>query len=147
MTASITKKDLLHIIAQAEQAYPEECCGLLLGNNDDKEFQVTGALVLKNVSAEPEKGFEFDPREQLAAYRSAQAVDVEVIGHYHSHPNARCGPSPTDLKIARERFDNGLWLILAIDKGKFIDASLWQLQGQPGQFIRVELLTIDSESY
>ncbi len=96
---------------------------------------------MRNAGAKPELGFEFDAREQLRAYREAETAGLEIVGHYHSHPNARAGPSPTDLQIARERYDRGLWLIIAIAQGKFIDASLWQLRGEPGEFVRVQLDT------
>ncbi|NUO79952.1 M67 family metallopeptidase [candidate division KSB1 bacterium] len=137
--ATLSSEQLALVIRAAESAFPQECCGLLFGQRTAEGWQIVQAHAMRNASAKPELGFEFEAREQLRAYREAEAAGLEIVGHYHSHPNARAGPSPTDLQIARERYDRGLWLIVAIENGKFIDASLWQLHGEPGEFVRVEL--------
>ncbi len=139
--ATLSSEQLSAVVREAETAFPQECCGLLFGQRTEEGWQIARAYAMCNASAKPELGFEFDAREQLRAYREAEAADWEIVGHYHSHPNARAGPSPTDLQIARERYDRALWLILAIAQGRFIDASLWQLRGEPGEFQRVELDT------
>lgn len=138
-SALLSAEHLAAVIQEAEAAYPAECCGLLLGMRGEAGWHIAAAQAMRNASANPNQGFEFDPREQLRVYREADNFGEEIVGHYHSHPNARIGPSPTDLKLARDRGDRGLWLILAVSAGKFIDASLWQLRGEPGEFCRVRL--------
>lgn len=137
--ALLSAEDLEAMIHEAETAFPAECCGLLLGMRGEAGWHIAAARAMRNASANPNQGFEFDPREQLRVYREADNFGWEIVGHYHSHPNARKGPSPTDLKLARDRDDRGLWLILAVSAGKFVDASLWQLRGAPGEFCRVRL--------
>ena len=139
--ATLSSEQRVALIREAEAAFPQECCGLLFGQRTEEGWQIVRAYTMRNAGAKPELGFEFDAREQLRAYREAETAGLEIVGHYHSHPNARAGPSPTDLQIARERYDRGLWLIIAIAQGKFIDASLWQLRGEPGEFVRVQLDT------
>jgi proteasome lid subunit RPN8/RPN11 len=136
--ALLSAEHLAAIVKEAESAFPAECCGLLLGKRTAQGWNIVQVRALRNASARPEKGFEFDAREQLRAYREADAAGLEILGNYHSHPNARREPSPTDLQLARERMDDGLWLILAVARGKFIAASLWQLQGEPGEFQRID---------
>lgn len=138
-SALLSAEHLTAVIQEAEAAYPAECCGLLLGMRGEAGWHIATPRALRNASANPNHGFEFDPREQLRVYREADNFGEEIVGHYHSHPNARQGPSPTDLKLARDRGDRGLWLILAVSEGKFVDASLWQLCGEPGEFCRVRL--------
>lgn len=138
-SALLSAEHLAAMIQEAEAAYPAECCGLLLGLPGETGWHIAAARAMHNVSTNPTKGFEFDPREQLRVYREADNFGEEIVGHYHSHPNARKGPSPTDLNLARDRSDRGLWLILAVSEGKFVDASLWQLRGEPGEFNRVQL--------
>ncbi len=121
----------------AESAFPEECCGMLLGRRTARGWNIVAARAMRNASAKPGLGFEFEAREQLQAYREADAAGLEIFGHYHSHPNDRRGPSPADLQLARERCDRGLWLILAVAHGKLTEASLWQLHGEPGEFQRI----------
>ena len=130
-------ESLAAIVKAAEGAFPAECCGLLLGKRAPHGWNVLQVRPMRNAGEEPERGFAFEAREQLRAYREADAAGLEVLGNYHSHPNARRGPSPTDLQLARERMDRGLWLILAVAEGAFVDASLWQLRGDPGEFQRI----------
>jgi proteasome lid subunit RPN8/RPN11 len=137
-SAILAAEHLGAIAKEAESAFPAECCGLLLGRCTAQGWNLVQTRAMRNASTRPERGFEFDAREQLRAYREADAAGLEILGNYHSHPNDRRGPSPADLALARERFDRGLWLILAVAKGKFIEASLWQLQGEPGEFQRIE---------
>lgn len=137
--ALLSAEHLDAMMQEAQAAFPAECCGLLLGLRGEAGWHIAGARAMRNASANPNQGFEFDPREQLRVYREADNFGWEIVGHYHSHPNGRPGPSPTDLQLARARGDRGLWLILAVSAGKFIDASLWQLRGEPGDFCRLRL--------
>ena len=137
--ALIANEQLAAIVKEAEAAFPQECCGLLFGQRTPQGWHILHARPLRNADAKPEKGFEFEAREQLQAQREADAAGLEILGNYHSHPNDRRGPSPTDLQIARERWDRGLWLILALAEAKFVEASLWQLRGEPGEFQRLAL--------
>lgn len=130
---------LLAEMAQAAKAaFPAECCGLLLGGQTPQGWNIARVRPMRNASARPELGFEFEAREQFVAQREADAAGLEVLGNYHSHPNGRRGPSPTDLRLARERFDRGLWLILAVANGELIETSLWRLRGEPGEFQRID---------
>ncbi len=133
------KAEHLALFAQeAEAAFPAECCGLLLGERTPQAWNILKVCALHNAGADPERGFAFEAREQLRAQREADAAGLEILGNYHSHPNGRRGPSPTDLQLARERMDRSLWLILTVAGGKFVEASLWQLRGEPGEFQRLD---------
>ncbi|MGH7491197.1 MAG: M67 family metallopeptidase [bacterium] len=136
--AILAAEHLAAVAQEAELAFPAECCGLLLGRRTPQGWSLEQSRAMRNASPQPERGFEFDTHEQLRAYREADAAGLEVLGNYHSHPNARRGPSPVDLALARERCDRSLWLILAVANGKFDETSLWQLQGEPGEFERIE---------
>lgn len=133
----ISSSHLQDLAQEAEAAFPRECCGLLFGKKDEASWRFQQLRPMRNVSLQPERGFEFDVREQLHAMREADAAGYEILGHYHSHPNARRGPSPTDLQLARTRLDNGLWVIVAVAAGQWLDTSVWQLRGAPGEFVRI----------
>ena len=142
---SLFAEQLDQLVAAAERAFPEECCGLLFGNKPGSAWQILAIRPMRNASKRPRAGFEFDAGEQLRAYRDADAAGLELLGHYHSHPNARAGPSPTDLQLAQTRMDHDLWLILAVESGKCSDFSVWQLHEEPGVFERVELCLLNKE--
>ncbi len=139
--AVISPEAFAGLAQQAEAAYPRECCGLLLGKRMATGWRIVRTNPMRNASSKPEQSFEFDPAEQLRAYRAAEAAGWEILGHYHSHPNGRHEPSPTDLQFATERSDRGLWLILAVAHGRFLAASLWQLPSEAAVFQRVAMET------
>lgn len=103
------------LLAHAASAHPLECCGLLLGS--DQEIETAQACA--NVADDPATGFEIDPAALIAAERAMRQGGPQLIGHYHSHPNGRSEPSPRDAASAAA--DGRLWLIIA---GRAVTA--WQ---------------------
>jgi proteasome lid subunit RPN8/RPN11 len=107
----IAAADLDAIAAAAAAAFPEECCGLLVGERHGDALVVTRIVAAANVAVRPESRFEVDPATLFKAHRSAREAGQTVIGHYHSHPPGRAAvPSPRDR--ARAYADGELWLIV-----------------------------------
>lgn len=82
--------------AHAEAAYPEECLGALVRTASGEVV----ARSLHNVAADPRRGFSLGAREYLALESEADAAGHEVVGFYHSHPDAEAVPSPRDASSA-----------------------------------------------
>jgi cysteine synthase B len=111
------------MIAHAASAYPEECCGVLVGPSSD---QVTLAVRLENVHDDyRERRFVIDP----AAYRAAEALaDTRgqvLAGFYHSHPNHPARPSAFDLEHAWPNFS---YPIISVRDGQIADMRSWRLR-------------------
>lgn len=101
------------IMDQAQAVHPRECCGLLVGARDGDVARIGALHPAHNLSDDPDR-FDIDPRDHIAAQKSARESDQAVIGCYHSHPNGRAQPSATDLAGANA--ENFLWLIAAGDE-------------------------------
>jgi len=97
---------LARLLAEAAAAPGHEVCGLLFGTPD----RIDAAQPAVNVAPDPASAFEVDPHALFAALRAERAGGARLLGHYHSHPNGRCAPSPRDLAAAEP---GRLWLILA----------------------------------
>jgi proteasome lid subunit RPN8/RPN11 len=80
------------VAAHARDAWPQECCGLLLGSAGSIET----ACRARNEHAEPATRYLVRPDDHFAAIRLARAQALEVVGAYHSHPAGRPRPSATD---------------------------------------------------
>ena len=106
-----------HIVAalrrEAQNAVPDECCGLLLGRGERIE-QVSPAA---NVADDPTRRFEIDPAALLAAHKGARQGGPDLIGYYHSHPDGHPLPSATDCEHASG--DGRVWAIIARDEVTF----------------------------
>ena len=85
------------IIAHAQRDDPNECCGLLAGENGE----VVAALPAANAAASPYR-YVIDSKELLRLFREIEWGDHEwkVMGNYHSHTHSEAYPSPTDVREA-----------------------------------------------
>ena len=100
------------VIAHARESQPRECCGVLLGREDDG---ITQAIRAPNL-AEGSTRFLLDPKTHIEARRSARAQGLEIVGFYHSHPRSQAFPSATDL--AEAAYPECVHLIVGFVEGK-----------------------------
>jgi proteasome lid subunit RPN8/RPN11 len=122
---------LAEIGARAAQAWPDECCGLLVGRRVGDSALVGRAVAAANVAAEPARRFEVDPATLLATHRTARAAGEEILGPYHSHPDGPAQPSATDLARARDAAGPGeVWLIVPVARGAAGTARAWAYDGK-----------------
>ena len=113
MALEVSSTVISHLLDEAARADPEECCGILLG--EDK--RISGILPAINVHPEPRARFEIDPRALIGAHRSARTGGPQVIGYYHSHPAGAPEPSQTDRAMAAG--DGMIWAIVAMGRVAF----------------------------
>ena len=121
MVVELTSGVTATLLEEAARAQPHECCGLLLGQGARVELAVPAA----NVHPSPRDQFEIDPQALITAHRAARGGGPQVLGYYHSHPNGRAQPSPTDQ--AQASGDGRIWAIVAAG------AVTWW-RDQPGGF-------------
>jgi proteasome lid subunit RPN8/RPN11 len=107
------------------RAYPEECCGILLGTIGDDGPRVASLIAIDNVhEQERRRRYLIAPRDYLAAEREAKARGLVVLGIYHSHPDHSAEPSAHDRELA---WPNLHYLILAVAKGAPGELTSWVL--------------------
>ncbi len=122
----LSRAVLRQMEAQAESAYPEECCGLLVGIRDEISIRISRAEPSVNVAGETAgadtgRRFEVDPRLRLALMRELEESLESIIGLYHSHPDHPAEPSRHDRDSIWE--PELLWLITAVEEGKAGDTT------------------------
>lgn len=84
------------MIAHAEEAYPEECCGLLAGTSGVPSHLYR----IQNVHATPKVFFEMAPKEQFWAFKNMRHNNLNLVAIYHSHPETPARPSASDIRLA-----------------------------------------------
>jgi proteasome lid subunit RPN8/RPN11 len=125
------------IEGEGAAAYPNECCGILIGrdvNTPGGKRRVVdrlepGANVFE--ADEQYHRFSIDPRQQMKAERAAEAEGKAVLGFYHSHPDHPARPSEYDREHAWPFYS---YVIVAIAKGKPADMTSWVLDEKTSQF-------------
>ena len=89
------------IRVHATEAYPEECCGILLGTEREAGKDVSDVIRIGNAREENRtRRFLIAPEEYRRAEIAARAEGLGVMGFYHSHPDHPARPSQFDLDHA-----------------------------------------------
>jgi proteasome lid subunit RPN8/RPN11 len=88
---------LAEMIAHAYDFYPEEACGLLVGQ--PRQNGVIRFVRCENVTHSA-KVYSIEPKVLLRTEREAEDEGLEIIGVMHSHTHTEPYPSPTDLAQA-----------------------------------------------
>ncbi|MBE7386219.1 MAG: M67 family metallopeptidase [Leptolyngbya sp. SIO1E4] len=150
MALTLKQAQMQAMAAQAENTYPEECCGLLLGTLEREHDRrwVHELLPLENrwtaeVQAliEPNPAFPastldkrtrywIDPKAVMEAQRYVRDRGWIILGVYHSHPDNSALPSERDRRLAWSDYS---YPILSVVKGKVVDVQSWRLR-EDGQF-------------
>ena len=137
---SLTPSQIEQLITHAQTCYPEECCGLLLGQNKTvREIWPTeNTWTLEFSQGMPEllppnpqtqsrhDRFAIAPTAILKAQKYARTQDLAIIGIYHSHPDHPAIPSEYDRAIAWDIYS---YLILSVENQQVTTYRSWQLDG------------------
>jgi proteasome lid subunit RPN8/RPN11 len=111
------------MVAHAREAYPNECCGAMLGSIDGGQKLVRIALRLENAFAGAQAArYELRPEDLLKADQAARQRKMDLIGIYHSHPDCDAYFSKTDLQNSCPWYS---FVVLSIRNGEFHHANSW----------------------
>ena len=119
----IEDQPMREMIAHAEATYPNECVGAMIGRIVDGVKTVDYALRLENSAQGSQRAYyELKPEHLLKADKAAREQGKDMIGIYHSHPDADAYFSQTDLKNSCPWYS---FVVLSIRQGKFDHANSW----------------------
>jgi proteasome lid subunit RPN8/RPN11 len=106
----------------ARDAYPNECCGALIGTAGE----VLDAFALPNTTEEgPRRRFLVRPDDYRAAESRAAESGLDLLGFYHSHPDHPAVPSQYDLDHAWPVFS---YVIVSVREGEPRELRSWRLR-------------------
>ena len=85
------------MIAHAQRVAPVECCGFLIGRDED----VFCSVEMDNADTSPMR-YRIADEEHLELRRMLRKATppLVILGVYHSHPSGEAHPSPTDIAQA-----------------------------------------------
>jgi proteasome lid subunit RPN8/RPN11 len=114
------------IQAHGVETYPHECCGALLGNDSEAGREVVELVPLANRRNDsPRNRFEVTPDDVQMAEKKAKDLKLEVIGWYHSHPDAPARPSEFDREHAWPWYS---YIIVSVQQREPHDTKSWRLR-------------------
>jgi proteasome lid subunit RPN8/RPN11 len=130
-----------HIRRQGAREYPAECCGVLVGVEEDAVKVVREAVAIRNLRHEralaevslpltaPERESErnrflIDREEVRQAEARARSRGLDIVGYYHSHPDHPAQPSDYDREHAWPWLS---YVIIRVAAGRACEYSSWVL--------------------
>lgn len=110
MKPVISKAKLEEIHRHALAEYPYECCGIIIGKeNDDNDDVLFQCANIQNKLHEMDPGvytrdartaFYIDPRELMNIFKEAEKRRMKIKFFYHSHPDHDAYFSDEDKRMA-----------------------------------------------
>ncbi len=120
------------------EAYPEECCGALLGTAGHGAVRVTRVERTENSSREEKRRrYVVAPLEYVRVERLADADGLSLLGFYHSHPDHPAVPSEYDREHGLPFFH---YVVLAVGPESSGEIASYLLSEDRGVFEREELV-------
>jgi proteasome lid subunit RPN8/RPN11 len=112
-----------------EETYPNECCGVLLGQmGDDGVRTVTTVARAGNTRTDSAHNrYNIDPKDLIRIQREGRGRGEDIIGFYHSHPDHPAQWSRTDL--AEAHWFGCSYVITAVEQGKAALTNSFELTG------------------
>lgn len=117
------------IFAHAEESFPAECCGMVLGagNSVTRARRCTNAqnkyhqLDPVNFPRDERKAYFIEPTELLAMEKEMRANGERIVAIYHSHPDAEAYFSREDQAQAiangEPLYPGAFYLVLSVREG------------------------------
>jgi proteasome lid subunit RPN8/RPN11 len=104
------------IVGQARAEYPNEACGLIVGDRPAADGgQALRYEPARNKAASPFR-YEIDPADLLRLTIETDDADEAFWGIVHSHTHTPAVPSPTDIGLAF--YPDSLYLLVSLDESE-----------------------------
>jgi len=118
------------VCRHSEMGYPDEVCGILVGEREgaDADKIVREVVAANNAweeTGEHRRRFRIAPDDFVRAERAARAAGHEVLGFYHSHPDHEAEPSETDREYAWPMYS---YVIQTVHRGVALAVRSWVLK-------------------
>jgi proteasome lid subunit RPN8/RPN11 len=161
MALQISQKHVDAIGEHGARAYPNECCGVILGSKVDDAKRVRELAPIANLRhdrarsqellplADPKRESELnrflmDPKELLRIEKDARARGLDIVGYYHSHPDHPARPSEYDREHAWPWVS---YVIIRIQDGRPCDYASWVLTDDRSRFENELVVVVGSWRY
>ena len=129
------------IHTHSRSAYPNECCGLIVGTLRDHKV-VHAVRRCNNLNTERSRDrYTMDPRDMLRVQREFEDSPWDIVGIYHSHPDHPSRPSQFDTDRAWPDYS---YMIVSVHGGTVASTESWQLDDGERRF-HGESLIIEGE--
>ena len=139
----LTKQVEDAIRIHGEEAFPNECCGFLFGNEKNGRLIDLSSRVENSKEGDQRRRFEISPFDYMKAEQFALENDTQLLGIYHSHPNHPAIASVHDLAKAMPFFS---YVIVSIMEGKYAAIKSWKLYDEKREFYEEVVAIVETQN-
>ena len=144
---TISRRSLNELCAHARETQPEECCGLITGDEHDRFRSVYRCRneMTRNHQQDPvtyprdgRKAFYMNETDYMKASRDAESRGERVTAVYHSHVGAGAYFSEMDQEFAEHRlfpFPNVAHIVIAVFEGQVTQLGVFERNGAQQGFL------------
>ncbi|MBI4347549.1 MAG: M67 family metallopeptidase [Elusimicrobia bacterium] len=140
MSLRVTQPVWQLIEGYARSAYPEECCGALIGeppsdfDRPGRLVEATDARAFGNAWESGARGtrYQVEPSELARLERELAGTGRAIVGWYHTHPDVPAWPSPYDLLRSWPCYS---YLIVSVVDRRAVDARSWMRSEDGKDFV------------
>lgn len=111
------------IARAAEEGYPNEICGLLVGRLGADPLAEEAWPCPNSNTERTRDRYQLEPQAQLRLEKRARERGLDVVGYYHSHPDHPAAASETDSSLS---WEETAYLIQSVRQGKAEDLRAWR---------------------
>lgn len=131
------------ILRHAKEAYPNECCGVLVGANYGGERKIFESHRATNVNTDrAHDRYIIDPNEFNLIDKMARSCSMDVMGFYHSHPDHPDKPSVTDREWGQTGYS---YVIIAVQGGNDTSMRSWMIDEDNAPFTEEKIKVLENQ--
>jgi proteasome lid subunit RPN8/RPN11 len=120
------------------KTYPHECCGALLGSDGNGGREVVEVVSLENQRSDsPRNRYSITPDDAREAEVAARRAGLDLIGWYHSHPDAPARPSDYDREHAWPWYS---YVIVSVQERVPREMNSWRLADDRSHYDAEEIV-------
>lgn len=146
----LSEKTINDIYRHAIEAYPEECCGVVTGGDQNQTVHfcrnIQNSLHAEDPAAHPRDArtaYAIDRKEMEKIIALSKNRGEDVAGFYHSHIDCEAFFSETDNEaqtvFGEPEFPEALQLVISVKAGEIKDLKGFKWDRQKKSFVPVAL--------
>ncbi len=124
--------DIEEIKQIAQNTYPHECCGVMVGSVENGVKTVTELIPAENQRTDsPANRYLITPDLLNELEKKLKGTDRAIVGFFHSHPDVPAQPSTYDQDHAWPWYS---YVIVSVNKGEAGEIHNWKLRDDRSAF-------------
>lgn len=128
----LKREDLEQMKKIAEEAYPFECCGVIVGTESGGIKTVEEVIPAENHRTDsPENRYLITADFMREVELRLNNTNSSIVGFFHSHPDVPARPSAYDKEHAWPWY---AYVIVSVCKGRAVEVFNWKLKNDRSEF-------------